>query len=47
MTDCPFCGERMETKVGSYKKQTLKEVAPYCCNPDCKNFDQRKKVWYE
>lgn len=45
--DCSSCGERMETKVGDYSKGELKEVKPYCANPDCKNFDNKKKVWYD
>ena len=40
--DCSECGLRLETIMGSYKKQTLVTVEPYCANPDCVNFDKTK-----
>lgn len=47
--DCSACGYRMETKIGSYSKQNIETVKPYCANPDCIKFNKRKarKLNYE
>lgn len=47
--DCTSCGYRMETKIGSYSKQTIQTVKPYCANPDCTKFNkkQARKLNYE
>lgn len=45
--DCLACGNRMETKIGSYRKQTVRPTKPYCANPDCKLFNKKKKLWFD
>ncbi len=41
--DCNACGLRLETKKGSYEKQNLKTVTPYCANEECLNHGRGLK----